>query len=168
MLAKSPQSSLTLCNTMDCSPPGSSVHGMLRQEYWSGLPFPSPGDLPDPESKPTSPALQADSLLTEPPGKTWEAWSGTILILNKLWCVEDMYFNFQSKHQSRGFLRSYVSSSGLQLHFHFSSIFLGFDPFLPHSGLWVKAQVEDRLHWNLGSRFGCLITKYHSQQFTNN
>ena len=43
--------------------------GFSRQEYWSGLPFPSPGDLPDPEVKPESPALQADSLLSEPPGK---------------------------------------------------------------------------------------------------
>ena len=40
-----------------------------RQEYWSGLPFPSPGDLPDPRIEPTSPALQADSLPPEPPGK---------------------------------------------------------------------------------------------------
>ena len=36
-----------------------------RQEYWSGLPFPSPGDLPNPGIEPGSPALQADSLLTE-------------------------------------------------------------------------------------------------------
>ena len=40
-----------------------------RQEYWGGLPFLSPGDLLDPEIKPGSPALQADSLLSEPPGK---------------------------------------------------------------------------------------------------
>ena len=40
-----------------------------RQGYWSGLPFPSPGDLPDPGIEPRSPALQADSLLSEPPGK---------------------------------------------------------------------------------------------------
>ena len=39
--------------------------GFSRQEYWSGLPFPSPGDLPDPGIEPGSPALQADSLLTE-------------------------------------------------------------------------------------------------------
>ena len=39
--------------------------GFFRQEYWSGLPFPSPGDLPDPGIEPGSPALQADSLLTE-------------------------------------------------------------------------------------------------------
>ena len=41
-----------------------------RQEHWSGLPFPSPGDLPDPRIKPWSPALQADSLLSEPPCRT--------------------------------------------------------------------------------------------------
>ena len=40
-----------------------------RQEYWSGLLFPSPGDLPDPGIKPRSAALQADSLLSEPPGR---------------------------------------------------------------------------------------------------
>ena len=40
-----------------------------RQEYWNGLPFPSPGDLPDLGIKPMSPALQADSLLSEPPEK---------------------------------------------------------------------------------------------------
>ena len=40
-----------------------------RQEYWNGLPFPSPGDIPDPGIKPVSPALQADALLSEPPGK---------------------------------------------------------------------------------------------------
>ena len=38
-----------------------------RQKYWSGLPFPSPGDLPDPGIEPGYPALQADSLLPEPP-----------------------------------------------------------------------------------------------------
>jgi len=43
--------------------------GFSRQEYWSGLPFPPPGDLPDPGIKPRSPALQADSLPSEPPGK---------------------------------------------------------------------------------------------------
>ena len=40
-----------------------------RQEYWSGLPFPSPGDLPDPGTEPGAPALQADTLPSEPPGK---------------------------------------------------------------------------------------------------
>ena len=43
--------------------------GFPRQEHWSGLPFPSPGDLPHSGIKPTSPTLWADSLLSEPPGK---------------------------------------------------------------------------------------------------
>ena len=47
--------------------------GFSRQEYWSGLPFPSPRDLPNPGIKPTSPALQADALTSEPPGKLGRA-----------------------------------------------------------------------------------------------
>ena len=43
-----------------------------RQEYWSGLPFPFPGDLPDPGDEPGFPALQTDSLPSEPPGKSGE------------------------------------------------------------------------------------------------
>ena len=43
--------------------------GFFRQEYWSGLPFPSPGDLPDPGIEPRSPTLEADALTSEPPGK---------------------------------------------------------------------------------------------------
>ena len=43
--------------------------GFSRQEYWSGLPFPSPGDLPDPGIEPGSPTLEADALTSEPPGK---------------------------------------------------------------------------------------------------
>ena len=46
--------------------------GFSRQEYWNGLLFPSPGDLPDPGIELGSPALQADSLLSEPPGKPFE------------------------------------------------------------------------------------------------
>ena len=46
----------TLCDLMDRSPSGSSVREILREEYWSGLPFPSPGDLPDPGIEPGSPA----------------------------------------------------------------------------------------------------------------
>ena len=67
--------SLRLCTTlwdpMDCSALGSSVHGILRQQYWSGLPGPPPGDLPDLGIEPVSlmsPAL-AGSLPLVPPGK---------------------------------------------------------------------------------------------------
>ena len=59
----------TLCDPMDDSPPGPLSIEFSQQEYWSGLPSPSPGDLPDPEIKPRSPALQVDSLPTELLGK---------------------------------------------------------------------------------------------------
>ena len=53
--------------------------GFSRQEYWRGLPFPSPGDLPNPGIEPGSPALQADSLLSEPPEKPTGELHGPIL-----------------------------------------------------------------------------------------
>ena len=69
------QSCPALCSPMDFSPPGSSVTGLPREEYWSGLLFPSLGNLltqglnlASPES-PASPALAGGSFTTEPPGK---------------------------------------------------------------------------------------------------
>ena len=59
---------LTLCDPMGCSPPGSSVHGFSRQERWSGSPRPPLGNLAHPGIEPGSPALQADSLPSEPQG----------------------------------------------------------------------------------------------------
>ena len=59
----------TLCSPMDCSPPGSSVHGILLQDHCSGLLFPSPGVFLNPGIEPMSLALQTDSLSSEPPGK---------------------------------------------------------------------------------------------------
>ena len=59
------QSCSTLCNPTNCSHPGLSVYGILKQEYCSGLPFTSPEDLPDPEIESGSPELQADSLTFE-------------------------------------------------------------------------------------------------------
>ena len=62
---------------MDCSPPGSSVHGIPRQEFWSGLPFPPLGDLPNPGIKlrtPLSPELAGQFFTTEPPRKPIHTW----------------------------------------------------------------------------------------------
>ena len=59
----------TICDPMDYNLLGSSVHGILQAEYRSGLPFPSPGDLPDPGIESRSTALQVDSLPSEPPWK---------------------------------------------------------------------------------------------------
>ena len=55
--------------TVVCQTPLSM--GLPRQEYWSALPFPSPGDLPDPEFKPMSPALAGGFFTTKPPGKPY-------------------------------------------------------------------------------------------------
>ena len=73
----------TLCNPMDCSPSGSYVHreGFSRQEYWSGLPCPLPGDLPNPGIEPRSPELQEDGLQTEPPGKPKNTGVGSLFLL---------------------------------------------------------------------------------------
>ena len=60
---------MTLCDPMNYSPSSHLPMGLLRQEYWSRLPFLSPGDLPNPGIEPGSPTLQADSSLSEPPGK---------------------------------------------------------------------------------------------------
>ena len=66
------QPCLTLCNPTDCSPQAPPSMGLPRQEYWSGLPFPSPGDLPDPGTEPMSIKSlhwHSDSLPLVPPGK---------------------------------------------------------------------------------------------------
>ena len=61
------QSCLILCNPMDCIAHQAPLSlGFLRQEYWSGLPFPSPGGLPNPEIEPASPALAGRFFTTEP------------------------------------------------------------------------------------------------------
>ena len=63
--------------------------GFFRQESWSGLPFPSPGDLPNPGIEPGCPPLQADSLMPEPPGKSKKTpYSKHDLVLNRFSCVQ--------------------------------------------------------------------------------
>ena len=59
----------TLCDSMDYSPPGSSVHGILQARILEWVAISSSGDLPDPGIEPGSSSLQADSLPSEPPGK---------------------------------------------------------------------------------------------------
>ena len=73
------QSCMTLATpwTVACQVPLSVRFS--RQEYWRGLPFPPPGDLPNPGIEPWSPALQVDSLPTEPPGKPF--WCSRLLYM---------------------------------------------------------------------------------------
>ena len=76
---------LILCDPMDCSLPDSSVYELSQQEYWSRLPFPSPGNLPDPGIQPASPvapALAGGFFITEPPGKPLkekQKWSHSLV-----------------------------------------------------------------------------------------
>ena len=69
MLCLVTQSCLTLCDAMDCSLPGSPVHGIFQARILEWVAFPPPGDLPNPEINLRSPALHVYSLLSEPPGK---------------------------------------------------------------------------------------------------
>ena len=62
---------------MDC-------RGFSRQEYWSGLPCPPPGNLPDPRIEPRSPTLQADSLPSKPPGKPKNTEVGSLSFLQRI------------------------------------------------------------------------------------
>ena len=59
----------TLCDPVDCSLPGSSVHGIVQIRILEWIACPSPGDLHDPGLKAGSPTVQADALSSEPPGK---------------------------------------------------------------------------------------------------
>ena len=77
------QSRPTLCNSIDCSPPGSPVHGIFLtgKKYWSGACcFLLQGDLQDPGIEPMSPALQVDSLPSEPSGLPLSAITITIKV----------------------------------------------------------------------------------------
>ena len=69
--AKWANSVVSDCDPMDYSLSDSSVHGIFQARILSGLPFPTPGDLPDPGIDPGSPTLRADSLPSEPPGKPY-------------------------------------------------------------------------------------------------
>ena len=87
--------------------------GFSRQEYWSGWPFPSPGDLPNPGIEPGSPTLQADTLPSEPPGKLWRPAQRicacySLLILGRAWL-------FQFLFRSTGYMITLGSSSGFQV-----------------------------------------------------
>ena len=89
--------------------------GFSRQEYWSGLPFPFPGNLPDPGIEHRSPGLQADSLLSEPPGKN----------LNRfIPCLNGLLTNFHLRRKGGSrrtvflmllLLKSIVSTEGCRL-----------------------------------------------------
>ena len=80
--------------------------GFSRQEYWSGLAFPSPGDLPDPGIEPGSPALKADALPSKPPGKL-------ALGFVKISCYFDRFKRFQVTEVTLSLLTQFSSVQSL-------------------------------------------------------
>ena len=76
---------LLFCNPMDCSLPASSLHGIFQARILEWVAIPYPRDLPDPGTKPKSPALQDNSLLSEAPGKPREYLSNPKKILVEIW-----------------------------------------------------------------------------------
>ena len=85
----SAQSCQTICDPMDCSPPGSSVHGILQARILEWVAMPSSRDLPNPGVKPRSPTLQADSLPSEPPGKSKNSGVGSLSLLQGIFPTQD-------------------------------------------------------------------------------
>ena len=63
---------------------------LSRPEYWSGKTFPSPGDLPNPGNEPRSPALQADSLLSEPQGKPKNTGVGSLSLIQQIFSTQEL------------------------------------------------------------------------------
>ena len=95
---------------MDCSSPGSSVHGILQQEYWTGLPFPSQGDLPYLGNEPCSPALQEVSLPLElkqiQQGSPLTSFPGisflVVFLLPALYSMQDLSFMIRDSTRALG------------------------------------------------------------------
>ena len=84
ILVKVAQLCPTLCNPMDYT-----VHGILQARILEWVPFPSPGDLPNPGTEPRSPALQEDSLPAESPGKPKNTGVGSLSLLQGIFLTQE-------------------------------------------------------------------------------
>ena len=84
------QSCPTNCDPVDCSPPGSPVYGILQARILECVAMPSLGHLPDPGIKLRSPALQADSLPAEPPGKVNNTGVGSLSLFQQICLTQEL------------------------------------------------------------------------------
>ena len=82
----------TLCNPMDYSLPGFSVHGILQARILEWVACPPPGHLPNPRTGPRSPTLQVDSLPSEPPGKPKNTGVGNLPLLQGIFPTEEQHW----------------------------------------------------------------------------
>ena len=99
------------------------------QEYWSRLPRPPPGDLPNPGIQPRSPALQADSLPSEPPGKPKNTGVGTLSLLQGIFLIHELNKGLLHCRWILYQLRYQVRPTSLVLIYNWK--FLPFDHFQP-------------------------------------
>ena len=118
---------LTRCDPMKHSPPGSCPWGYSRQEYWSGLPCPPSGDLPNPRIESRSPAFQVDSLSSEPPGKSKNTGVGSLSLLQGIFPTQELSYGllycrqilYQLSHQGSPQINISVLGQGIKSHnFH--------------------------------------------------
>ena len=125
---------LTLCDpwTVDHQAPLSM--GFSRQEYWSGLPFPSPGDLPNPGIEPRSPAMQADSLPSEPPGKPKNIGVGSLTHLQGVFLTQELNWGLLHRKQILSQL-SYQASTKTTPR---QTVFQKSGPRMPSVPLWDR------------------------------
>ena len=114
---------LTLCDPRDCSPPGSSVHGILQARILEWVAIPFPGGLPDPGIEPRPPALEADALTSEP--YLWAFYFVPLICISVFvpvpYCLDDCSFVVESE------VRQVDSSSSILLsqdYFGYSRFFV--------------------------------------------
>ena len=102
------------CNPMDCSPPGSSVHGILQARILEWVAMPTSGDLPNLGIKPRSPALQVDSLPSELPRKPVNTGVGGLSLLQGIFLTQKLNWGllhyrwilYQLSHQGKSIIHS--------------------------------------------------------------
>ena len=108
------------CSVMSDSWQPHGLHrlwGFSRQEYWGGLPCPSPGDLPNPENELRSPTLQVNSLPSEPTGKPKNTRVGSLSLLQGIFLAQEWNWDFLHCRQIL-YQWSYQRSPNLPLHLH--------------------------------------------------
>ena len=124
-------SHVQLCDPMDCSQAPPSM-GFSRQEYWSGLPCPPPGDLLNPGIEPRSPTLHADYLPSKLPGKPMNTGMGSVSLLQ--WIFPTQESNLCLLHCRR--ILHQLSYQGIPSGFPY---FLQFGPEIRNKELMIRA-----------------------------
>ena len=122
--------------------------GFSRQEYWSGLPFPSLEDLPDPGVEPRSPALQADSLLFELQRKPFSGLASEITYCH--FCFISLVTQISTDSSQRRPHRERLAGSG---HLGGWLLWVSMEKFIPCKGLWEKCIEKQQLQITLGSAY---------------